>query len=54
MSAYICPSLTTEVVKPLAKKRIVPPNPPDYPPPVPLPKGEARGINILFTGGFKE
>jgi hypothetical protein len=23
-----------------------PPNPPDYPPPVPLKKGEARGINV--------
>jgi hypothetical protein len=30
----------------LAKIRIDPPNPPDYPPPVPLKKGEARGINI--------
>jgi hypothetical protein len=38
----------------LQKKGLIPLSPPDYPPPVPLPKGEARGINILFPGGFKE
>jgi hypothetical protein len=28
--------------------------PPDYPPPVPLPKGETSGINVYLLGGFLE
>jgi hypothetical protein len=30
----------------LQKSGLIPPNPPDYPPPVPLPQGEASGINV--------